>query len=208
MIIENIPTRFILPLIAASSVLRKEKLFKKFLLLAKEKRIPAKKIYEVLLQSYLFAGFPSALISLKLFKEIFPISIKKKSKIQSYSELKRRGEKTCRKIYGDKYEKLIENVNSFSPELADWLVVEGYGKVLSRHQLNLKERELAIIAMMTVLKYENQLYSHIIGAYRLGIKMSFISKLIDSLKILGNNSYTSFGRKILEKFLVLERYYI
>ena len=79
MIKKNIPVNLILPLIAASSVLRKEKLFKKLLLLAKEKRIPAKKIYEVLLQSYLFAGFPSALISL-LFKEIFPISIKRKIK--------------------------------------------------------------------------------------------------------------------------------
>ena len=97
---------------------------------------------------------------------------------------------------------MIENVNSFSPELADWLVVEGYGKVVSRNQLNLKERESAIIAMLTVLKFEEQLYSHLNGAYRIGIKMSFISELIDSLKILGNNSYSSFGRKILKKFLI------
>jgi len=101
MIKKDIPSRFILPLIAASSVLRKEKLFRMFLLLAKEKRIPVRKIYEVLLQSYLFAGFPSAIISLKIFKEIFPVSVKK-SKIRSLFVLKKRGEKTCRKIYGDK----------------------------------------------------------------------------------------------------------
>lgn len=198
MIKKSIPSRFILPLIAASSVLRKEKLFRELLLLAKEKRIPARKIYEVLLQSYLFAGFPSALISLKIFKEIFPIPIKK-IKTQSLSVLKKKGEKTCRKIYGDKYDKLIENVNSFSPELADWLVVEGYGKVLSRNQLNLKERELAIIAMLTVLKYEEQLYSHINGANRSGIKISLISELIDTLKIFGNKSYSAFGERILKR---------
>ena len=188
----------LLSLIAASSVLRKEKLFKKLLYSAKEKRIPAAKIYEVLLQSYLFAGFPSALISLKIFKEIFPFTLKK-TKTFSHSELKKSGEKTCRKIYGNKYDKLIANVNSFSPDLAEWLVVEGYGKVLSRKQLNLKERELSIIAMLTVLKYEDQLFSHIAGAFRLKIKSSTISELFDSLMIFGNESYPNFGKRILEQ---------
>jgi len=206
MIKKDIPSRFILPLIAASSVLRKEKLFRRFLLLAKEKRIPVRKIYEVLLQSYLFAGFPSAIISLKIFKEIFPVSVKK-SKIRSLFVLKKRGEKTCRKIYGDKYDKLIENVSSFSPDFAEWLVVEGYGKVLSRNQLNLKERELAIIAMLAVLKYEDQLYSHITGANRLGIKISLISELIDSLKIFGNRSYSAFGKRVLRKFFIQRKIY-
>ncbi|HSP87077.1 MAG TPA: carboxymuconolactone decarboxylase family protein [Ignavibacteriaceae bacterium] len=197
---KNIPSRFILPLIAAASVLRKEKLFKELIYLSKEKRISPKKIYEILLQSYLFAGFPSALISLKIFKEILPVRLTG-NKTQSISELKKIGEKTCRKIYGDKYDKLISNIKSFSPELSDWLVAEGYGKVLSRTQLNLKERELAIIAMLTVLKFEDQLFSHINGAVRLGIPSKIISELIDSLMILENKSYSSFGKKVLEKFL-------
>lgn len=200
MIKKNISKRLILPLITASSVLRKEDLFRRLLQLAKEKKIPARKIYEILLQSYLFAGFPTALISLKIFNEIFPFT-KRKNKILSYSDLKKRGEKTCRKIYGDKYEKLIENVSLFSPELADWLVVEGYGKVLSRKQLSLRERELSIIALLSVLKFEEQLYSHINGAYKLEIKKTLISELIDSLTMLGNKSYSVFGKKVLKKFL-------
>ena len=197
---KNIPSRFILHLIAAASVLRKVKLFKELIYLSKEKRISPKKIYEILLQSYLFAGFPSALISLKIFKEILPVRLTG-NKTQSISELKKIGEKTCRKIYGDKYDKLISNIKSFSPELSDWLVAEGYGKVLSRTQLNLKERELAIIAMLTVLKFEDQLFSHINGAVRLGIPSKIISELIDSLMILENKSYSLFGKKVLEKFL-------
>jgi alkylhydroperoxidase/carboxymuconolactone decarboxylase family protein YurZ len=201
MITKNIPTYFILPLIAASSVLRKEKIFRKFLLLAKEKKISGRKIYEVLLQNYLFAGFPSALISLKILNEIFPFA-KRKNIILTYADLKKRGEKTCRKIYGNKYEKLIKNVDSFSPELADWLVVEGYGKVISRKQLNLKERELSIISVLIVLKYEEQLYSHINGAYKLGINNTFISELTDSLTVFGNKSYSAFGKRVLKKFSV------
>jgi 4-carboxymuconolactone decarboxylase len=197
---KKIPSKFILPLIAASSVMRKEKLFKEFLHLAKEKRINSKKIYEVILQSYLFAGFPSVLVTLKIFSEYFP-SVKSKNKTSSYSEIKKRGVITCKKIYGDKYEKLIENVDSISPELAEWLVSEGYGKVLSRNQLSLKEREIAIVAMLAVLKFDEQLYSHINGACRLGIKSTFISELIDALKILGNKSYSTFGKKVLNDFI-------
>jgi len=195
--IEKIPTKFLLPLISASSVLREEKIFNDFLLLAKKKKIPSIKIYEALLQSYLFAGFPSALISLKNFHKVFP-NFKSKVKTPSYSELRKRGEKTCKIIYGNKYDKLISNVKSFSPDLAEWLVVEGYGKVLSRNRLSLKERELCIIAILTVLKFEDQLLSHILGCLRAGIKMEIISELMDYLKLF-NNSFSSFGRKILSK---------
>ncbi|RPI68236.1 MAG: hypothetical protein EHM47_14745 [Ignavibacteriales bacterium] len=197
--IKEIPNRFILPLIAASSVIRKEKIFIHLLIRAKEKRISARKIYEVLLQSYLFAGFPSALIALKTFSKIFP-AFRTNKEILLYSILKKRGEKTCKKIYGDKFNKLIENVNSFSPDLAEYIIIEGYGKILSRNQLSLKERELAIISVLSVLKYEEQLYSHINGAYRLGIKIPVVCELIDSLRILGNGTYSAFGKKILDRF--------
>lgn len=197
--IKEIPNRFILPLIAASSVTRKEKVFIDLLLYAKEKRISVRKIYEVLLQSYLFAGFPSALIALKNFSKIFP-AFKTNKEMISYSSLKKRGEKTCKKIYGNKFDKLMKNVNSFSPDLAEYIIIEGYGKILSRNQLSLKERELAVISVLSVLKYEEQLYSHINGAYRLGIKISVISELIDSLRVLGNGTYSAFGKKILDRF--------
>lgn len=199
MIKENIPTKFILPLIAGAAVIRKEKFFLEILFLAKARRIPAGKIYEVLLQSYLFAGFPSALISLKNFSKVFPL-FKAEKELLQYDTLKERGEITCRKIYGEKYNKLINNVNSFSPDLAEYLVTEGYGKILSRSQLSLKERESAIISTLTVLKYEEQLYSHINGAYRLGVKISFISDLINLLKLLGNK-FPAFGNRVLKRFL-------
>jgi 4-carboxymuconolactone decarboxylase len=200
MIKEKIPAGSILQLIAAASVIRKEKLFYNLLSYAKNRKIPAGKIYEVILQSYLFAGFPSALISLKIFKEVFPL-FNSKYKIFSYSELKKKGEITCKKIYGDKYEKLIENVRSFSPELSEWLVIEGYGKVLSRSQLNLQEREMAIIAMLSVLKFKDQLYSHINGAFRLGIKLSLITRMLESLNFLGNKSFSAFGIGFLNAYL-------
>jgi 4-carboxymuconolactone decarboxylase len=197
---DSIHPRFLLPLIASSSVIRKERLLKALIYSAKANKISSGKIYEVLLQTYLFAGFPAALNSLKIFNEVVP-SYKSKYKKHSYSKLKRIGEKTCRKIYGDKYEKLISNTKLFSPELSDWLVTEGYGKVLSRGKLNLKERELAIITILTVLGFKDQLYSHINGAFRLGIKISEISELIEALQLLGSKSFSVFGKQVLQAFI-------
>ena len=80
---------------------------------------------------------------------------------------KKVGVVNCKKIYGNKFDKLISNVKEFSPELSKWLVTEGYGKVMGRKGLSLKEREMCNVAVLCSLKYDSQLYSHINGAMRL-----------------------------------------
>src|SRR5690606_32771510 len=132
-------------------------------------------------------------------------------KTPSYSELRKRGEKTCKIIYGNKYDKLISNVKSFFPDLVEWLEVEGYGKVLRRNRLTLKKRELCIIAILTVLKSEDQSLSHNHGCLIEGIRMEIISELVDYQKLI-NNSFSSFGRKILRTtkrydFLLLRKFF-
>ena len=61
----------LLPLISASAVLRKEKICRNLIKTAQKKNISYRKIYEALLQTYLFAGFPSALNSLKILREFY-----------------------------------------------------------------------------------------------------------------------------------------
>lgn len=188
----------LIPLISAAAVLRKDKMLRQFLTEASVKKLSSRKIYEALLQTYLFAGFPSALISLQIFSEIF--SAKNYSKNIIISDLRAAGEKNCRKIYGKKFDKLIDNIEKFSPELSEWLVNEGYGKVFSRKGISIKEREKSIIAVLSALKFESQLYSHINGAYRLGISFEEIESVMNDLDRLNNPSYKSFGIKILKKF--------
>ncbi len=194
----------LLALISASAVLRKEKILKQLLINAKLRKINCVKIYEAILQTYLFAGFPIALISLSIFHEFFP-NCKTSKTTEGMSDYYYIGEVTCRKIYGDKFEKLIENTSKFSQELADWLIIEGYGKVLSRNILSLKERELLNISVLTSLKFENQLYSHINGAYRLGVKISKIKEIILMLNLLGKPTISNFGIKTLDKYLGRKR---
>ena len=193
--LKNLSEIELLALLSASSVLRKEKQFDLILKDMVAKNYSIKKIYEALLQSYLFAGFPSALISLKKLSII-------KSNNKNYDgydfiKYKTRGEKNCRKIYGNKFDKLISNVKSFSPELSEWLIVEGYGKVLGRKGLSLKEREICIVSILAALKFKDQLYSHINGAIRAKAKIEIIKKVLSNLEIISAKSSSKFGLEIL-----------
>ncbi len=193
--------KYILPLLSSSAVLRKEKYYHELLLLAKNKKLSSIKIYEALLQNYLFAGYPSALESLKIFKEYFPRTKQNKSDDFNLYHFKKNGVQNCRRIYGNKYEKLISNVNLFSPEMSVWLILEGYGKVLSRKNLSLLEREYCIISVLTALQFEDQLYSHINGAFRLGATKNYISEIINNLKLLRESKSVRKGLKVLERYL-------
>ena len=190
----------LLPMIAAASALRKMKILKNLISEAKFYKIPFNKIYETLLQNYLFTGYPSALLSLKMLKEIYPTKKLPKAVDMNLYHFMNKGIKNCKKVYGEKFEKLIKNIRDFSPDLAEWLVFEGYGKVLGRRGLSFKERELCIVGILTALKFKEQLYSHINGAYRAGASIKEIRAVIKSIQLLGNKNFTLFGLQVLRRF--------
>jgi alkylhydroperoxidase/carboxymuconolactone decarboxylase family protein YurZ len=196
--IENLNEIELLALLSASSVLRKQKYLNDILFLMLKKKIQHKKIYEALLQTYLFAGFPSALISLKRFNTI----LTKEKKYTGFDLHKylSRGKKNCRIIYGNKYEKLISNIKSFSPEMAEWLIIEGYGKVLGRKGLSLKEREICIVSVLAALKFKDQLYSHINGSVNCKVEISFLYKIIKNLNLISAKSASNFGIEVIKEF--------
>ncbi|HEX3112071.1 MAG TPA: carboxymuconolactone decarboxylase family protein, partial [Candidatus Eisenbacteria bacterium] len=80
----------------------------------------------------------------------------------------RAGKELCRRVYGRNYEKLLATMRGLSPDLASWMVLEGYGKTLSRPALGAVEREYAVIAILTVTGAWRQLRSHAIGAVNVG----------------------------------------
>ena len=50
------------------------------------------------------------------------------------------------------------------PALDAWMIVEGYGKVLSRPGLDLPRRELCVVAACAAARQDRQLHSHLHGA--------------------------------------------
>ncbi len=129
-------------------------------------------LYEALLQTYLFAGFPVALESLSVLHDVCTAHgySQHAYRAEEYTpELYRqRGLELCSRVYGSVFEKLMQRFDDISPEMQSWMIVEGYGKTLSRPGLDEVSRECAIVCILAVLGRESQLYSHIRGAMNLG----------------------------------------
>ena len=199
--LEKLIKEDMLPLICAAAALRKVEHLKSLLEKSRLNGIKEKPLYESLLQNYLFTGYPSAMISLKILKEYYPKLENVLHDSWDLNKYRERGTKNCKKIYGRKFDKLISNVKSFSPELSDWLLLEGYGKVMGRKGLSLKQRELNNVSVLTALKFEDQLYSHINGAFRTKSAKEQIERVIKNLDILGDKELSRFGMKILKTYL-------
>lgn len=187
-------------LISIYSVKRDYSSLKKYLAELKIKKNESVKIYEAILQSYLLAGFPSALVSLKILSEFFePPNFEKN--ISDKTDYYNSGIKNLQKVYGDKTDKLLKNIKTFSHEMSFWLVEEGYGKVFSRKTLSIRERELGFCSILIVLKYKDQLISHFLGALRNKVTEPEINEMIELLKENNLKTEAKFGKKIFNDII-------
>jgi 4-carboxymuconolactone decarboxylase len=148
--------------------------------LALESGVPAAALYEAILQSYLFVGFPRAIEALFAARDLLERAggIPKAAAPVDPAEWERAGTELCRRVYGSNYEKLVATMRGLSPDLASWMVLEGYGKTLSRPALGAVEREYAVVAILTVTGAWRQLRSHAIGAVNVGGKRAGVREAI------------------------------
>lgn len=141
-------------------------------------------VEEVILQSYLFVGFPRALNAARIWRsvsgEAAPLTDPAAELINS-SDWFARGEDTCRTVYGDSYDLLRRNIRELHPALDTWMIADGYGKVLSRSQLDLKTRELCIVAACAASAQQRQLHSHLHGALNAGASVDEVTSTLESI---------------------------
>ncbi|NUN50590.1 MAG: carboxymuconolactone decarboxylase family protein, partial [Candidatus Brocadiae bacterium] len=83
----------------------------------------------------------------------------------------KRGARLCRRIYAESTDRMLANMRGLHPALAEWIVWEGYGKVLSRPGLSPAEREACAVACLAALRTWPQLESHARGALRVGLPL-------------------------------------
>jgi 4-carboxymuconolactone decarboxylase len=163
---------------------------------------------ELVLQSYLFAGFPRALNAAREWRRSQPavgsggqpavgsggqqdaegarrsgssFSLDAHESYADVFEWRERGYETCEVVYGAFYEKLRGNIRALSPALDEWMIVEGYGKVLSRAGLDLGRRELCIIAACAAAAQDRQLHSHLHGALNAGVAPDVVRAALGAL---------------------------
>lgn len=122
---------------------------------------------ETALMLMLYAGYPSALESLRVLNDAWP-GRALRTREGTPARWRKQGTALCRRVYGPAYAKLIPMVQRLHPDLAVWMEEHGYGRVLSRTGLAARERELITIATLAALGWERQLVSHLLGARRVG----------------------------------------
>lgn len=141
-------------------------------------------VEEVVLQSYLFAGFPRALNAAREWRRISGLRPPESDPgewFQQAEEWRAKGEATCATVYGPFYDRLRHNIRQLHPALDAWMIVEGYGKVLSREALDLKRRELCIVSACAMARQDRQLHSHLYGALHAGATPAEVAGALDAV---------------------------
>ncbi len=147
-------------------------------------------IEELLLQSYLFSGLPRALNAAREWRRSARPTTGTTGEVSerqdlSYAEAfdwRMRGEATCATVYGANYAKLRVNIRALLPAFDDWMIVEGYGKVLARPGLDLVRRELCIVAACVASGQDRQLQSHLRGALNSGAAQAEVDGCLEALE--------------------------
>lgn len=161
-----------------------------------------RQIYEVMLQSYLFLGFPRMLEAASLLRQVIPDPMPVSEPVEpdngTMATWLERGEQLCRQVYDDNYDRLKSRVQSLAPEVFFWMELEGYGKVLSRPGLDIIDREMAIIACLIIENRATQLHSHLRGAINVGCSPELLNSVITDLAPLAEEGFAS-AQSILKR---------
>jgi 4-carboxymuconolactone decarboxylase len=159
-------------------------------------------VEEIILQSYLFAGFPRTLNAMRAWRSVSARpapAVDPEASAADFESWRRRGEETCAVVYGESYEKLRKNIRELHPALDEWMIVDGYGKVLSRPGVDLKTRELCVVAACAVSGQQRQLHSHLRGALNAGASPGEIAAVLDALGDLISRDDLGRYRQLLQK---------
>ena len=153
--------------------------------------VPVRWVEELLLQSYLFCGFPRTLNATREWRRISGVPAPAATAEPTpdslgvgaqYEQWRAQGEATCAIVYGGFYAKLRHTIVALHPELDEWMIVEGYGKILSRPGLALQLRELCIVAACVAGAQERQLHSHLHGSLNAGVPAGEVRQCLEVLR--------------------------
>lgn len=151
----------------------------------REASVPRQAVYEIMLQSYLLLGFPRMLMAAETLQQVWPAATGDdgvtRIRPDDCARWLEDGQRLCRRIYAENFDKLRERVTAMAPEIFAWMVLEGYGKVYSRPGVDPVSRELANVAILLVENREQQLHSHMRGALHVGASKSLLRTVIEDI---------------------------
>jgi 4-carboxymuconolactone decarboxylase len=148
---------------------------------ARQAGTPVLWLEELLISSVLYVGFPRALVAMMEFRRhvLDPAAGAEATDYARWAEWRSRGEATCRVVYGKHYDQLRRNMRALHPALEQWMIIDGYGKVLSRPGLDLMRRELCSVGMLVAQRAPRQLLSHLRGALNAGATPAQLEEVLE-----------------------------
>ena len=100
------------------------------------------------------------------------------------SERFKRGWETLKQIDGEQGERVISSLRDISPDFATYLIEFPFGDIYSRPGLDLKTRELAVVAALTAMGNATpQLKVHIQGAMNVGSSRQEVIEVIIQMAV-------------------------
>jgi 4-carboxymuconolactone decarboxylase len=97
-----------------------------------------------------------------------------------------KGWEKLKEVDGSAGEKVIESLKNIAPEFADLLIEFPFGDIYTRENLDLKSREIATIAALTVMGNASaQLKVHIHAGLNVGCSKEEIVEVIMQMAVYG-----------------------
>ena len=102
----------------------------------------------------------------------------------SKSERFQRGWEKLKEVDGEAGERVIESLKDIAPDFAEYVIEFPFGDIYSRPGLDLKSREIAVVAALTTLgNAAPQLKVHINGALNVGCTRQEIVEVIMQMAV-------------------------
>lgn len=110
----------------------------------------------------------------------FSPTIKNEMQLSRYE----RGWEKLKEIDGEVGEKVIQSLKDISPDLGRYIIEYAFGDVYSRTELDLKSREIAVVAALTAMgNAQPQLKVHINGALNTGSTVNELKEVILQMSV-------------------------
>ena len=154
---------------------------------ALEAGVPAAEARHAIVQSHLFVGYPrtiNGLIRLRGECRVAGVSWPDSALEEDYgawAAWEERGERLCRTIYGERFERLQARIAGLHAPLARWMILEGYGKVLGAGGLAPRRRQRLVVSVLAAQGAWRQLRSHLLGGLHLGLTAAELRASLEQL---------------------------
>lgn len=139
--------------------------------------------YEVLLQLVAYTGYPRTLNAMATFRAVSGIPAGKQPsepwESHATAVWPERGVTIFHALWPGRA--LADNVRPLSPELAEWVVYDDFGRIFGRPGLTLLEREAAVIGSLVAQGTTPQLRSHRLAFLAVGGDDATIDMIISGL---------------------------